>query len=1202
MSLIVVARLGKILQLRGIYIDSEKFNSKTMFEFAVGGDSKLLAPAIALLCVALVATPINTLMYGEVFGALADFVAGSIERKAFLNTVWSKVSIIFIVGAAKMVCTWFAAILYMKFGERVLIRARSRVYYDGLLTVPMTKLDGQTELMGKLAQLNRSFEEVRQGHSDAIAVGVESLAMVIGLFVTAMTRAWLLTLVVMVLAPVMAFLTWFFGRVIMRNQAAENKYTQAASKVVDWCLGNGKVFVRLFNGNEIERNKFTSLVAESQKAYVRMAMAMSANGGVVKTLIFMAFVQGFWFGISMISKGHLTVSQVFTCFSACLMAGSLMSMLAAVIPIFNKAAVAEKVIVSFSHEMGLSDSAREKDGTVPPSPTSYALRDETIVDEYAIAEKFSYIDLLEKPVPKPLLSFNRINFHYPARPLDPVLLNVSLEFGSGFNFVVGSLGSGKLTLALLVLGIYSPISGMIRRPPLSDITYVEQFPTIFPGMLLFDNVALSVVGTKFRKLSDVPNSAVVSACRFAELTEVVLGLTDHYDTILDANLLGGQQQRILIARAYLRDTPVLILDEAMSALDKATKSVIMDKLRKWRTGSEYTTIIITHEYGFTRPEDRVFTLEKGQVVENKLLTKTEEDSEATKMVAHHQLEGSEQIADGKLPLMLLWPIICWYFRESPKPFLLWLGVFALVGCGITTPIFSFFFSKLLQMMLSGSGNLAQMSGALIGIAIATGVSQFTSQFLLLSTSESWIVGIRNSVVENLLLQPIDYIKDNRVAETTALSMNDTRDLRLLTSDFIMVVSTVAVMLIGGLTWALVAGWKLALVGVAFVPLIGLITGVYSATMGRLESRYKGLISNLENHGRSTVSGLKTVKVYGCELLFARRWENVVSDVYQVGTRRAIALGFGVSINNLLVAFAQGTLLYYGAKLIADQAYSSGQMLEVITLLTMSLTGAMGYMLKIPSIARGKRAATYLRQHSELEPSALENEGDIIPSLKNPVIQFKLVSFSYDNLLILHDVDFSVREGEFVAITGPLGLGKLTIASLINRLYGATSGEVEVFGESVHLWDKSALHSTIATVSQLPTFFEGTILENVCGYATTAPTEDDIWSVLEEVGMGLVVRELADGLHTRMGEGLSTSLFLGGQLQRLAFARALLRRLKILLLDECTLALDPESASKIIELMKSLTTTRTVLAITHDPAVISAAPRVLAVNGGYVYEE
>lgn len=1150
------------------------------FPFVSQSDLWLLIPAVICLCVCLVATPLNSVVYGKVFGEITRYVTGKQSAHLLLSEVTKLCGILMGIGGARLVISWILVIMYLKFGERVQSRARTVVYCDGILATPMDNIEDQPELMGKLSQLNRCIEEVRAGHADAVALFTELLALVIGLFVTAMIHSWSLTLVIFCLTPLMIALTVFFGKLTYRNTHAENETSQRAAKVLDWCLGAGVTFVRVFDGMTLEHSRFKALVKDSQVYFNKLTLAMQSNSGIIRTLTLLAFAQGFWFGNTMILRGVLSVAQVFTCFSLCLILGSQMFVVLSIVPFFIKAAAAQAFIIEYVKKMA---SAPPEEAITSPKPEKLCIK------------------------------LDKVSFAYRTRPTDIVLKQVTLNIEPGITYVVGPLGCGKSTIALLIMGVYKPTDGKLELPFNDDITLVEQFGSVFPGLLVYDNIALAVVGSQYRKITDVPRDLIEKACAFAAFDEVVASLPSGLDTKLESSLLlGGQHQRLLLARAWLRNTPVLILDESLLALDPVMKTQMSKAIKQWRS-LEQITLIITHDYDGFEDDDRVIVMNEGNVAADgttkevlKQLVMAVEEMEA---VQHHQLTRAPTTHEPEKPkIMSLLAIIGWFFTLCPSKMLAILGIFLLVAVGILNPVFLFYFSQILQIMVLGvdSKTLTSMSAALIGIAVGTGLAQFLSGWLLARVSELWIVEMRIAVMLKLGQQSISYMskKSTLVAEITALVLNDTRDLRGLTSDFVSVVVSVLILVIGGLTWALVSGWKLALVGLAFIPLIAMVSIGYSGVMSKYETRYKDVVARIENHAHMTMEGLKTIKVNHLEAYFARMWYELLEDALPpVALKRAVAMGFGDLVNGIIVAISQGTLLYYGAKLVSTGDYTSDMMIQTITFLTLTVTGALSYLTKIPSIARGKRLASYMKDLLYLQPAPEETEGTIIPLLGTPMIRFHEVLFAYDRAFILHDVDFSIHRNEFVAITGPLGAGKSTIGSLLARLYSPRSGKVEVMGTNIAECDIHWLRRIVAFVPQQPQFFDGTVLDNLAAYADHPPTEDEVWQTLKQVHMDEVVAKLSGGLHCRVGDKLTALLLSGGQLQRLAIARALLRRPQIVVFDECTSALDPDNTKAIIDLITTVLAGKyTVVAITHDARFAAAAGRQLIVNGGYVYEE
>ncbi|KAK6204673.1 P-loop containing nucleoside triphosphate hydrolase protein [Scheffersomyces amazonensis] len=1181
--------------------------------FVKRSDIPYLIFASSLMAGSAVATPLQTVMYGNIFTKLSDLFTGKIDTVgSFIQQVRLLAGAIMIIGACKMIFTFLGVYFWMKFGEQQQTRARNALYAQ-IFKRKIEWYDTTDNLMGEVSQVNRCVEELRAGCAETTGLFVQCIASIIALLITSLYHSWSLTLVIMASFPVMAFVGWFFGKLTYTNQEKENEMTAKASKVLDWTLVYGNV-VRLFNGKYIEMVKFGKLVDASAEYFYKLSNAIAANGALLRCLSLLMFVQGFWFGNTMIRLGKLEINQVFTCFSSCLMLGSSVSELGQILATLNKAHAAA----------GKIDIFLDPSNNIKQSPLLYPNR------------CYGQIE------------FKDVKFRYASRP-EFVLKGTSFKLmANELNFIIGQSGSGKSTVTHLLMQLYTLNSGEIRvdgfdisnisQKWLSDnITLVLQNPVIF-NRSFKDNIGLSVIN-RFDSLKDIPDLLINDAINFSLLDEVVDNLEQGLDTKLSQTLLsGGQQQRLAIARAKIRDTPILILDEAFSALDNEKRQILFSRIKKWRTGK--TTIIITHEFSQIEPNYYTVLIESGivkqqgefhtikdVVYKEKTIVKPSTADVKRKRANRESvydfisnpviLKDLEKLSnsDGKEeePVLGIIAILKYCQKTMQRKDLIFMGLFFSVLAGIANPVFSFCFSQLLNNMMNTSiglhvtSALVQWSCIVIGIAVATGLVNYLAQYILAIAGEKWILYLRKLCFTRINEQDMSYfgLDNTKPAEITALLMNDTRDLRALVTQFISVIINLIVMLLVGVIWSMVLGWKLSLVGLSFVVLTLLITRVYGMLLQSSEHKYKTSIATLENHNHETVSSIKSIVSLNLSKYFKDEFEQFIYEVNNNATIRAIHTGMGLALSDLCNAIATGVILYYGMVLVGNQEYTRSQLLEVVTVLTLTLTNAGGLLNQFPEIARGQRAGTFIIKLLELDSSKVENDGDIKPiRLKEPVICFRNVDFSYSGTTrVLRNVSFNIHKNETICLLGGSGSGKSTVTSLLTRLYGGYNGNIYVSNFDINELDIDWLRETISVVPQFPRFFEGTMKENLL-YGISPQqqvTDENIIEVLKVVNMFSYVVSLPDGLSTKIGEGMN-SLMSGGQLQRLAIARALIRNPKILIMDECTSNLDPDNKKMIAELIRDkLVNKYTILLITHDVEMMKFS-RSIVLNHGHIVEE
>jgi len=252
-------------------------------------------------------------------------------------------------------------------------------------------------------------------------------------------------------------------------------------------------------------------------------------------------------------------------------------------------------------------------------------------------------------------------------------------------------------------------------------------------------------------------------------------------------------------------------------------------------------------------------------------------------------------------------------------------------------------------------------------------------------------------------------------------------------------------------------------------------------------------------------------------------------------------------------------------------------------------------------AKSVQATQDFNRLLKLEKQTDESQGTLRPPVAGDVL-FSNVSFSYperSDVPVLKDLSLSIADGECVAVVGSSGSGKSTIAALLQRLYEPSSGSITIGHHPVHHTDVHYLRDHVAVVSQQPNLFDATIAENIA-YGTQGLSMEQIQAAARAANVHDFILSLPKGYETLVGE--NASLISGGQAQRLQIARALVRPSKILILDECTSALDPANQLAVLETVRRAKVGRTTLMVTHKLPVMQMCDRILVVHEGAVAEQ
>jgi ATP-binding cassette subfamily B protein len=345
---------------------------------------------------------------------------------------------------------------------------------------------------------------------------------------------------------------------------------------------------------------------------------------------------------------------------------------------------------------------------------------------------------------------------------------------------------------------------------------------------------------------------------------------------------------------------------------------------------------------------------------------------------------------------------------------------------------------------------------------------------------------------------------------------------------------------------------------------------------------------------------ETVKYFNNEAFEAKQYNVNLQAWEQARVDNRLSLALLNSGQALIIGLGVTALMYLAAKGVAEETMTIGDLVMVNLYLL---------QLFVPLNALGFIYREIRRALSDIEnmfgllkrQSTVQDKADApIIKVQAAAIEFEQVDFSYQNQRqILKKLSFSVAPGEKVAIVGPSGSGKSTIGRLLFRFYDINAGAIRIDGQDLRDVQQLSLRESIGVVPQDTVLFNDTIWNNVA-YGCTDATDEAIWQAIDMASLRTFVESIPDGVETVVGErGLKVS---GGEKQRIAIARVLLKNPSILLFDEATSALDSESERSILKALADISTNKTTLVIAHRLSTIVDADRILVIDDGKLVEQ
>ncbi|TFK81610.1 P-loop containing nucleoside triphosphate hydrolase protein [Polyporus arcularius HHB13444] len=553
-----------------------------------------------------------------------------------------------------------------------------------------------------------------------------------------------------------------------------------------------------------------------------------------------------------------------------------------------------------------------------------------------------------------------------------------------------------------------------------------------------------------------------------------------------------------------------------------------------------------------------------------------------------------------------WQLIRDIYPTLPNKPLILLGMVICVLSGTITPLFSYLLSRLFFEVSNGARNVSIINiygGIVLAVAAADGLFIGLKIFIMENAAMDWVTHIREACFKRVLGQDKKWFDktENAPVRLVQILIKDGDDARALIASVLCQTLVVSAMLGVGLIWALARGWQLTLVGFAIAPVFAGVMALQSNLVSKCEVRNKRAREEVAKQYYDAISNVRAIRAMGFEDAFQEKFDIAVDSALTTGVRGAFVEGCTYGVASALIYLAEALLFYVGAVLIAKGTYSYLQMIQTLQLVVFSVSIGSQLMAFTHRIAKATRATRDFNRLLKLSTATDESKGILTPDLSGPV-SFTNVTFSYPerpDVPVLRNLFVEVRENECVAIVGSSGSGKSTMAALLQRLYEPDTGCVAIGPHVLRSTDVHYLRDHVSVVSQQPNLFDASIAENI-RYGNKSLSMEDIRRAAKAANVHEFVESLPKGYDTPVGE--NASLISGGQAQRLQIARALARPARILILDECTSALDAANQAAVMETLQEAKVGRTTLVVTHKLAMMRMCDRILVVHEGVIAEQ
>ncbi len=545
------------------------------------------------------------------------------------------------------------------------------------------------------------------------------------------------------------------------------------------------------------------------------------------------------------------------------------------------------------------------------------------------------------------------------------------------------------------------------------------------------------------------------------------------------------------------------------------------------------------------------------------------------------------------------------YREYTKKYLykiLLALLFSLVLAGSTSSIAYLLDPAIEKIFINKDRSLIIIIPFFIVIAFAAkGISLYAAKVIMIGISEEIRKALQMDMMKSLIKADTDFIEKRHTGKIIGNLLNDVNYMTGLVSVAILNIFKDTLSLIGLMSVMFYQNWKLSIIAIIMIPLASFfarllgkrITKVTSQAMERAGEVFTYLIEIFKNH--------KLIKIFQKETYETSRADQALEGVKDRAKKLNEIYARSSPIMEVLTGFMIAILIFYSGNLIIEDELGINNFFSFLAAMMLAYQPVRSLATLNITINQGLTSARRILPIIDLKEKIFEDKNLDTINLKDGKIEFSNVSFNYgeETKVVLKNINLNISGGKMTSLVGLSGAGKSTILNLIPRFYDPTEGDIKIDNQSIYTKKLSSLRKNISLVSQETTLFDDTVLNNI-KYANLDASDEEINKAAKLSFSLEFIDNLPKKMNTLIGEnGIRLS---GGEKQRISIARAILKKSKIILLDEATSSLDAETEKKIQDAISFLTKDRTTLVIAHRLSTILNSDKIYVIDGGKVIGE
>ena len=491
-------------------------------------------------------------------------------------------------------------------------------------------------------------------------------------------------------------------------------------------------------------------------------------------------------------------------------------------------------------------------------------------------------------------------------------------------------------------------------------------------------------------------------------------------------------------------------------------------------------------------------------------------------------------------------------------------------------------------------------GLIVACVILANVFRYLERVMATKIRADLVKNIRMDIFKSVTKLHIGYFNNERKGDLISRFTNDVQEMENAVMSSLKAVLKEPITIIVYFLILFTISAKLTLFTLLVLPLTGGVLAEIIKRLKRQATKTQESLGRIVNILDETFSGMRVVKAFNARNYILRKMDEESTYYRKVSKSMSYKNEMASPVSEILgVLIIAGIIFFGGNMVLSDESTLQPEVfLGFLAIFSMIIQPAKEFSNGITALQRGTASAKRIFTLIDTQP-LIENKANavILKSFEKSII-FKNVNFAYDADLVLKNINLSVEKGKTVALIGPSGGGKSTLADLVPRFYDPTAGEVCIDEISLRDYEIESLRKQMGVVTQESILFNDTIFNNIA-FGMPDVSEDAVMQAAKIANAHDFIMQTEQGYQTRIGE--RGSKLSGGQRQRISIARAVLKNPPILILDEATSALDSESEKLVQEALFNLMKNRTSLVIAHRLSTIQHADEIVVIQDGQIAE-